>query len=424
MLGGGPRPRRLPQVTTSTRPKTFPELALMDGAPPSPEKLVTLENWQDPPFNRWGFLHIRDLIPTAQISRGAGPVAELEHDPREIDAIAFRHRGDDWTVGEMLDATYTDAFLVLHRGRIVAERYVDGMGSDTTHLLMSVSKSVTATVAGALVDRGLLDPGAPVTEYVGEMKGGSFEGCSVQHLLDMRAGTKFSEDYDDLDADVRVYEQVCGWRPRVAPGLPADLYAYMAGLKKNVRPHGGRFEYRSILTDVLGWVIERAGGTSFASLCSRDVWSKLGAERDAEVTVDAHGCAMEDGGICTTLRDLARFGQMHLDEGLAAGGRVVAAEWVRGVTRSDPELLGAFAEGPDGDDLPGGMYHNQWWVIDPDRGIHAGLGINGQQLLIHPPSRAVVAKFSTQPQPWDHAVSELQLRGSLVVCDALERGDV
>ncbi len=396
----------------------------MQGSPPPPDKLVTLANWQEPPFNRWGFLHIRDLIPTAQISRGAGPVAELEHDPREIDAVAFRLRGRDWTVASMLDATYTDGLLVLHRGRIVDERYVDGMGPDTTHLLMSVSKSVTATVAGTFVDRGLLDPGAPVTEYVEELKGGAFEGCSVQLLLDMRAGTKFSEDYDDLQADVRVYEQVCGWRPRVDPDLPEDLYGYMAGLNENVRPHGGRFDYRSILTDVLGWVIERVGGASFASLCSSEVWSKLGAERDAEVTVDAHGCAMEDGGICTTLRDLARFGLMHLDEGLAPGGRVVSAAWVRGVTRPDPDLLAAFAAAPDGKDLPGGMYHNQWWVIDPDRGIHGGLGINGQQVLIHPPSRTVVAKFSTQPGPWDHALSEVQLRGSLAICDALERGDV
>ena len=394
----------------------------MQGTPPAAEQLVTLANWQDPPFNRWGFLHVRDLIPTAQISRGEGPVAELDHDPRQIEEIRFQVSGKTWTVAEMLDATYTDALLVLHGGRVVDERYVDGMRPDTTHLLMSVSKSITATVAGALADRGVLDPDSFVTDHVEELKGGAFEGCTVQHLLDMRAGTKWSEDYEDLNADVRIYEQVCGWRPRSDGQLPDDLYSYMAGLTENARPHGGPFEYRSILTDVLGWVIERAGGATFADQCSREVWSKLGAERDAEITVDQHGCAMEDGGICTTLRDLARFGQMHLDEGLAPGGRVVSAEWVRGCTGPEQGLLDAFAASPDGQQFPGGMYHNKWWVVDPARGVHSGFGINGQQVLIHPPARAVVAKFSTQPKAWDNELAQVQVLGSLAICEALERG--
>ena len=149
----------------------------------------------------------------------------------------------------------------------------------------------------------------------------------VQDIKPDFAGLKWSEEYEDPDADVRVYEQLYGWRPRVDRDLPEDAYAYMAALKENARPHGGPFDYRSVLTDVLGWVIERTGGASFAELCSSEVWSKLGAERDAEITVGPNGCAMEDGGICATLRDLARFGQMQLEEGLASGGRV------RGIAR-------------------------------------------------------------------------------------------
>ena len=411
-------------MTEDPSPATYPELGLMQGAPPPADKLVTLDNWQDPPFNRWGFLHVRDLIPTATISRGEGSVGVLEHDLKQIDGITFQVADRSWNVAEMLDATYTDGLLVLHEGRVVDERYVDGMRADMTHLLMSISKSVTATVAGALADRGVLDPDSLVTDHVEELRGASFEGCTVQHLLDMRAGTKWSEDYEDLNSDVRVYEQVCGWRPRSNAELPEDLYSYMEGLRENARPHGGPFDYRSILTDVLGWVIERAGGATFADQCSREVWSKLGAERDAEVTVDQHGCAVEDGGICATLRDLARFGQMQLDEGLAPGGRVVSAEWVRGCSSPDQSLLDAFAASPDGYQFPGGMYHNKWWVIDPSRGIHSGFGINGQQVLIHPPARAVVAKFSTQPRAWDSELTQVQVLGSLAICDALERGEI
>ena len=408
----------------TAKPASFPELGLMQGSPPPADQLVTLSNWQVPPFNRWAFLHIRELIPTARISRGSGPVAVAEHDPRPIDQITFEDQGRTWTIAEMLDATYTDGLLVMHEGRVIDERYVDGMDPSSTHLLQSVSKSITSTVVGALQARGVLTTQDLVTDHVAELSGGPFEGCTIQHLLDMRAGIKWSEDYEDDNADVCVYEELYNWRPRTHPELPDDAYGYMASLKENARPHGGPFDYRSILTDVLGWVIERAGGATFAQLCSSEVWSKIGAQSDAEVTVGPNGCAMEDGGICTTLGDLARFGQMQLDEGLAPGGRVVPAEWVRGCTSPDPELLEAFAASPDSQDFPGAMYHNKWWVLDPDRGIHSGFGIYGQQVLIHPPARAVVAKFSTQPEAWNPQREALQVNGTLAICEALARGDV
>ena len=396
----------------------------MQGSPPPAGKLVNLNNWQEPPFNRWSFLHVRELIPTAAISRGDGPIAQSEHDPRPIDQITFEALGRTWTVAQMLDTTYTDGLLVLREGRIVDERHVEGMERSSTHLLHSVSKSITATVVAAMEARGALTTQDLVTDHIEELKGGPFEGCTLQHLLDMRAGTKWTEDYEDVEADVRIYEQVYNFSPRSHPELPTDAYGYMAGLRENARPHGGRFDYRSILTDVLGWAMERAGGANFAELCSSEVWSKLGAEYDAEVTLGPNGCAMEDGGICTTLRDLARFGQMQLDEGLAPGGRVVPAEWVRGCTAPDPDLLDAFAGSPDSKGYPGAMYHNQWWILDPAKGIHSGFGIYGQQLLIHPPARAVIAKFSSQPEALSQERETLQVNGTLAICEALARGDI
>jgi len=131
------------------------------------------------------------------------------------------------------------------------------MDKRSRHLLMSVSKSVTSAVCGRLVDGGLLRPDEPVTLSLPELAGTSWDGCTVRHLLDMRAGTRFNEDYTNLDADVRVYEQIYLWRPRTSVDLPTDITAYYATLA-NERPHGGRFDYRSILTDVLAWVMERA----------------------------------------------------------------------------------------------------------------------------------------------------------------------
>ncbi len=405
------------------KPAGSVELGLMRGTPPALERAVTLANWQDPPFNRWGFLHVRELIPTASISRGDGPVTKLPRDEADLEGSTFRFEGRQVTVREMLDATYTDGVLVLRDGRIEFEWYAKGMEPSTPHLLMSVSKSLTATLAGVLVDRGQLDPQATVPVYIDELRGSSFEGCTVQHLLDMRAGTRFGEeDYDDLESDARIYEEVANWRPRAHGGLPRDLYTYIAALE-NDREHGSAFKYRSILTDLLGWVLARAGGAPFVELFSRDVWSPIGAEQDAYVTVDAAGFPLVDGGICVTLRDLARFGLMHMSDGRLDGRRIVPEGWIHRLLVPDAELIAAFREAPEAEDFPAGaMYHDKWWVIDPVRGVYSGYGINGQQLLIHRPSRTVVAKFSTWPRGWVRELSRLQDFGLLAICEAGSRG--
>jgi len=402
-----------------TRPKTSVESGLMLGSPPPPGRLVTLDNWQEAPFNRWGFLHVRELIPTANISRGETPVYELPRAERDLGDLAFEHEGGPVTFSQMLEATFTDGVIVVNRGKVIYESYADGMTPSTTHLLMSVSKSLTATLAGVLVGQGKLDTEATVPEYVDELRGTSWEGCTVQHLLDMRSGTRFDEsDYDNLESDGRLFEEVMSWRPRVHADLPDNLCEYIAGLE-NQRDHGGPFEYRSILTEVLGWVLERCGGDRFSEMFSREIWSRIGAEHDAEITVDSRGFAVADGGICTTLRDLARFGLMHLQGGEIAGRRVLPEPWVQRLLSPDPELMEAFAGSSEAHDYPDGFYHDKWWVIDANRGIYSGYGINGQQLLIHRPSSTVVVKFSTWPRGWVEEASRLQDAGLFALCDSL-----
>jgi CubicO group peptidase (beta-lactamase class C family) len=384
-----------------SRPATDDVLGLMHGAPPFPaERLVTLENWQDPPFNRWGFLHVRDLIPTARIPHGDGRTWRLPSAERDLSDVTVRAGRRRVSLDRFLEETYTDGFLVLHNGQVVTERYFNGLTQDTTHLLMSVSKSVTSTVVGVLVGRGALSPSDPVTRHVPELAATSFEECTVRHLLDMRAGTRFDEDYTNLDADVRVYEQVYLWRPRTRPDLPPDATSYFATLE-NARPHGGAFEYRSILTDVLAWVAERAGGARLPELLSELLWEPMGAEFDAEITVDAHGNAMADGGVCCTLRDLARFGLLMARGGRRARSHIVPDAWIRDTLTPDADSVAAFAGDPDAATLPGGAYYrNQWWVANRSRPTYYGSGINGQMVLIDGPTDVVVAKLSTWPEAY------------------------
>ena len=355
---------------------------------------VTPDNWIEGPFNRWGFLHVRELARTAAIPRGDGPVTELPYDLRDLDAVPVPYEG--LTFAAALEQTYTDGICIVHDGRVVFERYVDGMGPGDTHLLMSVSKSLTATLAGVLVGDGLLDPERPVAEYIDALRGTAWEGCTLQHLLDMRAGTRFDEDdYGDPDSDGVLIDEISGYRPLRRPEMPQDTRAWIVELD-NDRAHGSAFKYRSILTDVLAWAAAEATGTRFPDLFADRIWSRIGAECDAEIIVDTAGFPAAEGGICATLRDLARFGLMHLEGGVAGGRRVVPAAWIDRLLTRDDELVATF----DSTLLPGlphAFYHDCWWVWDAEAGIYSGYGINGQQLLIHRPSRSVIARLATWP---------------------------
>lgn len=119
-----------------------------------------MQDWDRAPWNRCTFQHVRDLLPTTQVWRGSGPASLVPSDLRDIDAIPFVAEGQAYTVGSFLERSYADGFLVLHGGKIVAERYLNGMTRHTQHLSQSVAKSVVGTVAGILIGRGVVDQAA------------------------------------------------------------------------------------------------------------------------------------------------------------------------------------------------------------------------------------------------------------------------
>jgi CubicO group peptidase (beta-lactamase class C family) len=388
---------------------------LMTGFPPAPESQVTLANWQDPPFNRWAFRHMREIIPSQLIPAGpAGPSPLLASAGSLPDPPVWRLDGTTATAAEVFAETYTDALVVLHDGQLVAERYDAGMTAATRHLLMSVSKSVVGCVAGVLAGRGLLDPGAPVTAYVPEAGRSGYADATIRNLLDMRTGVAFRETYTALDAEVRVMERSMGWRP-ARPGDPVGAYPYLTTLG-HAGPHGREFTYRSADTDMLGWVCERASGTRMADLISALIWQPIGAERDAEITCDPLGSAIHDGGISATARDLARFGQMLVDNGMTQGHPVVPEAWLASTRAPEPDVREAFAVTDHEFALPGGWYRNQFWVLPGSDGpVLVCLGIHGQLIYADRAARTVVVKLSSWPDPQHTAY----LLDTLRACAAL-----
>ena len=104
--------------------------------------------------------------------------------------------------------------------------------------------------------------------------------------------------------------------------------------------HGKAFDYKTVNTDVLGWIIARATGRNVAQLLSERIWSRLGAEQDAYFTVDSIGTPFAGGGLNTGLRDLARFGEMLRNEGRFNGQQIVPKAVVDDIRRGgDKQFL-------------------------------------------------------------------------------------
>ena len=333
-------------------------------------------------------------LPTQRVSRGNGPVRPLPSRPSDVLAVqVIRYDGSRATVADVLTDTHTDAFVIARNGQVVAS----GGVLDQPQTLLSITKSIVGCVAGILADRGLLDLDLPVTSYVDELADSGYDGATVRHVLDMRSGVRFVEDYTDPASDVRRLDRWLAEKHR--------LYDFLTGLRAEA-PHGNRFLYRSAETDVLGWVCERAGSAPMAELVSSLVWAPLGAEHDAEFLTDAGGTAVHDGGLAVTALDLLRFGLLL----------VTPPKWLRRAWAVDASARHDFLASPAEASFPGGWYRSQFWFRPgPQGNVLLGLGIHGQLLYVCRRTRTVCVKFSS----WPDAQHPSYLQDTLRAFDAL-----
>jgi CubicO group peptidase (beta-lactamase class C family) len=220
----------------------------------------------------------------------------------------------------------------------------------------------------------------------------------------MTAAIDFVEDYE---AFVR-YDFACGWHPEV-PGAPRSILEFLPTIGPAVWSHGERFHYATPNTDLLGLVAERAGGAPLAELIARELWAPLGAEQDAELTVDAAGTAAIGGGFCATLRDYARLGALVAD-----GGRgIVPAAWIERLGNGDA-VAWARRTVPD---IGGDGYRNQWWGRD---GFTMARGIHGQLIAVG--GETVVTILSSWPDALDPVLEAAQLAAVAQVSERTRPG--
>jgi CubicO group peptidase (beta-lactamase class C family) len=375
------------------------KMGWMVGSPPPPDRLIQFADGSHLRFPqlRWSLANFRRFMPSANVWRGDGPVSPLPRALRtDIDAVTFRPLGGNGTMtwAQSLDANYTDAIVVLHKGRVVYERYLGVMTPHSPHMAMSVTKSMFGTLGAMLVAEGKLDENALVTRYIPELAGSGWADATVRQVLDMTTALKYSENYADPQAEVWQHARAGGILPRPPDYAgPRSFYEFLRTVRKQGE-HGQAFAYKTVNTDVLGWLIRRTTGQTVGEVLSERIWQKLGAEQDAYLLIDSEGTEFAGGGFNPALRDLARFGEMIRLGGRYNGQQIVPRAVIDDIRRGADQAQFAKA---GYNLLEGWSYRDMWWVSHNAHGAFSARGIHGQAIYIDPAAEMVIVRFGSHP---------------------------
>ena len=362
---------------------------------------VTLSNWRTAPFSKWAFQNVGEIVPSAVIPakrEGEDPYLDLGG-LKDLQVTGIDDRPQ--LLKEFLTASETDELVVMREGRVTAEWSADHSSPARPHIIFSVSKSLTALLAGILAGKGLLSFSKRVADYVPEV-GSAYADATVQQLFDMEISVDFVEDYLDTSGGFDRYRRATGWNPD-RPDSPApDLKGFICSIGKGDWAHGEKHAYRSPNTDLAGIVLERAAGGRLAALLSDHLWRPMGARADAMVTVDRIGTARAAGGMSATARDLALVGELVRRQGAGLIPQSFVEDLWTGGSRD------AWKNGDQTTLFPDGSYRNYWY--ETGAGELAAIGIHGQWIWIDPARKTVIVKLSSQALPVDAVLDQAIVR--------------
>lgn len=399
------------------------------GTPEGLEDLgYTGQTWDKPWNLARGQISTIERMPSAILNPGGDPVQFRCGTPLDLGAIRCTDplMRRDTTVEDLLrDRMNNDGIVVIHRGEIVAERYANGLRADDRHVVHSCSKTLTTMMVGIAIHEGRIDPEAEVSDLIAELGSiPAWEGVTVQHVLDMAAGLDTEEHYENADSMYWRYADAVEYYTGVPEAKAIGVLAYVEAelVRRSCEP-GTVFNYASYLTNLLPIMLERAYGRPAVELYEEYLYSHLGAEAPATVNLDRLGNPIVEGQVNLTLRDLARWAYPFVNAGRSLTGyQVVPEAWVEEAFRADTARQAAFAASEYGELIPGAEYHNQAWLIGPQHGTLAMLGIHGQfaymnralDLLVVGmssfPDQANAVLILSQLEMWNAIAAEIAVR--------------
>lgn len=308
--------------------------------------------------------------------------------------VTYEWEGETYTIDEFNERTRTNALLILKDGMIVKEIYRNGSTPDSRFISWSAGKSFVSTLVGMAIEDGYIDGvNDQLTKYLPALKGSAYDGVSIRDALQMSSGVEWDEEsysFSDLTKPLNR-----GWEYSILK----HQYRFVEGANELPRAHepGEKYNYNTMETCILGWLIENATKQRMMSYLEKRLWQPAGMEFKASWMIDGPeevGREMAGGMLAASLRDYGRFGLMMSNCGNLNGRQHVSEEWVRKATTADRE---AIDYGNLYEDYPLG-YGYQWW-LQPN-GHFEAQGIYGQLVYVAPEDDVVIVKLSYWPEPW------------------------
>ncbi|WP_170141616.1 serine hydrolase domain-containing protein [Tenacibaculum lutimaris] len=289
---------------------------------------------------------------------------------KRITNISFTEKGKDYVIDDYLDKeTETTAFMVIKNDSILYEKYYEGYKRDSISNIFSVSKSVTSLLMGIAIDEQIIESvNNPITKYIPELSKANktFDKLTIEHLLNMRSGLKFSETYSNPFDEV------------------SKLYYGKNQIKQIsklefIHEPGTFHDYQSVCTTLLGIAIERASGKQLGKYLEEKLWKPLQMENNATWSLDDMVRKNTKAFCClnTTAIDLAKLARLVLNKGKFNGKQIVSDKWVEKLTKANKT---------------NDCYQYQWYSYECSDDYYA-LGILGQIVYIVPNEDLIIIRL-------------------------------
>ena len=394
----------------------------MRGMPPPPDRLIDSDHsWAlDPEKGKWSFQNISKILPTEFVSRGAGPVFPLAYQRTGLLQQSFTAPDSTGApLQRILKDIGVDGFIFLKDGVVQTEAYFNGFGPTRRHIGFSVTKSLVGSLMGILVYEGRVDLAQTVAHYLPELAGSGYGDATIRQVLDMTTNVVWNHDRADPTSQVDLNSRAGGFQSRPADFPYRNTLEFLQSVEK-AGTHGEAGLYNPGNTETLGWIISRLEGRNWQEAFAERIWSRLGAEHDALITVDPGGHGFATAGFSATLRDFARFGLMLEQEGRLNGEQILPADWLLDVRTGDAQALAAWQASGEAAKRPHvAFYRNHFRVLNGERGEFVAQGHMGQRIYVNMESNVVAVFLSVTPS---RPLREFQVDLVREIDASLERG--
>ena len=356
----------------------------------------TKKNWLDDPYLRWSYTHMKEFTLINEVNHNPDQVSHFSTALQNLDDFAVERRlGNTTPLKKLLDDNKTDAFVVVHNGQLVYERYFNGYNENEPHGMASLAKVFTGAIIQSLAEENRIDLEKTADTYIKELKNTPFGKATLQQLMDMQVSVEYpTHGYEhpaleNQDAQLYLASNILP-RGKNYDG-PMKIYDMLREAEETAPP-GSDFSYDNGSAETLAWIIRTITGKSLAENVSERIWSQIGMEENAYYVTDETKVEQASAGLNATARDMARFGQLLLNNGEYNGKQILPSSITEDIKNVQE---GELAVGP-GASI---SYHNQWWIPHNEQGAFEVLGSYGQTLYIDPKANMVIVHFSSNATP-------------------------